>query len=249
MEPNGLGQQKPARKAAILIADDHPVVRYGISRIINKEHDMEVCGETNDGNSVEGLIPHLKPDLILMDLTMKSSDGLVITQTLAQKHHAPVLVLSMHDENVYARKALRAGARGYIMKEESADKLVGAIRCVLSGNVYLSENIRNDIINDFARSGTDLPEELDLSALSPREKQVFVMLGKGHAPKAIAYALSLSIKTVESHTARIKQKLALPTSHRLLTTATAWVTGNIEPPPAPRGIRRSRLIHTKALPP
>jgi DNA-binding NarL/FixJ family response regulator len=215
-------EQTPKRKTKILVVDDHPIVRYGISRILNKEEDLAVCGEAEDGNEALLAIEKHKPDLILMDISLKRYDGLKLTRIIRTDYpDIPVLILSMHDESVYARKALRCGAKGYIMKEESSEKLVSAIRQVLRGDIYVSDNVNKNVLTDFAGPAGKQDKSL-VDALSDRERQIFILLGQGHSSRAIADKLLLSVKTVETHRSRIKLKLAMESNQQLLVTAAEW---------------------------
>jgi len=217
-------EQTAKRKTKILVVDDHPIVRYGISRILNKEDDLAVCGEAEDGNEALQAIEKQKPDLILMDISLKRSDGLKLTKIIRGDYpDIPVLILSMHDESVYARKALRSGAKGYIMKEESSEKLVPAIRQVLRGDIYVSDNVNKNVLTDFAAPANEQDKCL-VDALSDRERQVFIFLGQGYSSRAIADKLLLSVKTVETHRSRIKLKLGIEHNQQLLVTAAEWAT-------------------------
>lgn len=215
-------EQSAKRRIKILIVDDHPIVRYGISRILNKEEDLVVCGEAEDGNETLLAIDRLKPDLILMDISLKRYDGLNLTRIIHIDHpEIPVLILSMHDESVYARKALRCGAKGYIMKEESSEKLVPAIRRVLRGDVCVSENVNKNVLTAFTTPSSEPVTNL-VDTLSDRERQVFILLGQGYSSRAIADKLFLSVKTVETHRSRAKLKLAMSNNQQLLVTAAEW---------------------------
>ncbi len=207
-------------KAKILVIDDHPVVRYGICRLLSAERDLVVCGELDDGIDVINVIKKRKPDVILVDISLRNTDGLTLTKTIRSNFPSlPVLILSMHDERTYAGKALRSGASGYIMKEESSTKLVGAVRAVLKGETYLSEHIR-DSITRTTREATKCENAVIIDKLSGRERQIFLFLGTGHTVRAIAEKLCLSVKTVYTHRERIKDKLGLTETATLVFAAT-----------------------------
>jgi len=218
-------EQTPKRKTKILVVDDHPIVRYGISRILNKEEDLVVCGDAEDGNEALLAVEKHKPDLILMDISLKRYDGLKLTKIIRTDYpEIPVLILSMHDEAVYARKALRSGAKGYIMKEESSEKLVSAIRQVLRGEIYVSDNVNKNVLTDFAAPAGERGMSL-VDTLSDRERQVFILLGQGYSSRAIAEKLLLSVKTVETHRSRIKLKLSIESNQQLLVASAEWAAG------------------------
>ena len=210
------------RKARILVVDDHPIVRYGISRILNKEDDLTVCGEAEDGQEALQAIEKLKPDLVLLDISLKRLDGLKLTKIIRVDYpKLPVLILSMHDETVYAHKALRSGARGYIMKEESSEKLVSAVRQVLGNEIYVSDEVKKHVLNEFGAPKDEHVKSL-VDKLSDRERQIFIMIGQGYSSRIIADKLLLSVKTVETHRARIKLKLAIESNQNLLVTSAEW---------------------------
>jgi DNA-binding NarL/FixJ family response regulator len=209
-------------KARILVIDDHPVVRYGICRLLSAERDLVVCGELDDGVGALNVIKKLKPDVVLVDITLRNTDGLTLTKTIRSNFSSlPVLILSMHDERTYAGKALRSGASGYIMKEESSAKLVGAVRAVLKGETYLSEHIREDVTRT-AQEATKCQNAVIIDKLSGRERQIFLFLGTGHTVRAIAQKLCLSVKTVYTHRTRIKEKLSINDTSTLVFAATQW---------------------------
>ena len=214
--------QTPKHKARILIVDDHPIVRLGFSRAINREEDLAVCGEAEDGHEALQAIEKLKPDLVLLDISLKRFDGLKLTRIIRTDHPTiPVLILSMHDEAIYARKALQCGAKGYIMKAEPPEAIVAAVRRVLSGEVSVSDDVNKQVLTAFVTA----PESRDrplVDALSDRERQVFTLLGQGYSSRAIAGQLLLSVKTIETHRARIKLKLDIESNQQLLLGAAQW---------------------------
>ena len=215
-------EQTQKRKAKILVVDDHPIVRHGVRCMLNKEEDLLVCGEAEDGNQALQAIEKLKPDLVLLDISLKRFDGLKLTKIIRVDYpDVAVLILSMHDEAVYARKALRSGAKGYIMKGEAFDKLVPAIRQVLRGEIYVSDEVKKDVLADFAGpQGEHAGSFVD--RLSDRERQIFILLGQGYSSRAMADRLGLSIKTIETHRSRIKLKLNIESNQRLLVASAEW---------------------------
>lgn len=210
------------KKASILVADDHPVVRYGVTRILGMEPDMEICGEAENQEQVLAAIKKRRPDLIILDISMKDTDGLKLTRLVTRQYKIPVLILSMHDETLFASKALIAGARGYIMKEESSDRLVQAVRTVLGGGTCVSDNVKASIISSLGKTVEQHSKQNAVYSLSKRERQVFVLIGKGYPCKLIAEKLCLSVKTVETHRSRIKAKLDIEDSSQLVIFAARW---------------------------
>lgn len=213
----------PASTIRILIVDDHPVVRRGLVAMINQEPDMEVCAEAENYHQGLDEIRNHRPDLAIIDLTLEDIGGLeLVKQVKAVDPEMLMLVLSMHDETLYAERVLRAGARGYIMKQEGTDKLINAIRAVMRGDVYVSERMASRMLGKFVdgkREGGSSP----LERLSDRELEVFELLGRGISTRDIADRLCVSIKTIESHREHIKEKLKLKNANELVQHATQWV--------------------------
>ncbi len=207
----------------ILIVDDHPLVRQGLAQFINQEKDMEVCAEASDGHEALQVIEEAEPDLVIVDIEMKGLNGMELVRNMkVQFPDLPVLMLSMHDEGLYAERALRAGARGYLMKEEDPEKVVQAIRIVLGGDVYVSEKATSKILKLLSDSkASDQSSTVD--RLSDRELEVFKMIGEGYRTRHIASDLHLSAKTVESYKARLKQKLMLKDAAELARYAAEWM--------------------------
>ena len=215
-------QAKDNRKR-ILLVDDHAVVRYGIAQLINQQNDLVVCGEEEDAANALSAIGKLKPDLVTADISLKNSSGLELMRNIKAQHSGlPVLVVSTHDESVYAEIAFRAGALGYLMKGEALEKIVSAIRRVLSGNVYVSDALAAKMLQQRVRGQRDI-EQSPVKGLSDREMEVFQLIGQWKKTKEIAQELHLSVKTVEYYREQIKQKLNLKCSVELTQHATAWV--------------------------
>lgn len=210
------------KPAAILIVDDHPIVRYGVSRIITKTSGMTVCGEAENANQTIQFLEHNKPDAIILDISLDGAiDGLKLTKMIRAKYpKLPILILSMHDESCYAQKAITSGASGYIMKGEPSERLVRAIRTVLKGDIYLGSNIRESML--FSLSSPKDHNENVMTTLSDRERQVFHMIGNGTTTRSIANKLCVSMKTIETHRTRIKKKLGISTANELVMTAATW---------------------------
>jgi DNA-binding NarL/FixJ family response regulator len=212
----------PARRR-VLVVDDHPIMREGLRQLINHEADLMVCGDSADAAEAMSLICSARPDLVLADISLPGKSGLEMIKDIRAQHpDLPVLVLSMHDEALYAERVLRAGARGYIMKQEGGRKLIQAIQQVLAGQIFVSERMSAKILEIFSgRRGkaTSSPVEL----LTDREFEVFQLIGKGLSTSRIAEQLHLSVKTVEVHRLHIKEKLKLKTAPELIRFAVRWV--------------------------
>ena len=210
-----------APKCKVFLVDDHPIVRQGLALFIEREPDLMVCGEAEDATSALQAIRESAPDFVILDISLNGPDGLELLKTLRVRYpNLPALVLSMHDESVYAERALRAGANGYIMKQEAADKVITAIRHILGGDVYLSDRLTKQMLQQFV-NGTISPRD-PLAKLSDRELEVFRLIGAGHGTRQIADELHVSTKTVESYQAHIKEKLALRNARELVQYAVEW---------------------------
>ena len=213
---------KDTRKR-ILLVDDHAVVRFGIAQLINRQSDLVVCGEEEAASRALTAIEELKPDLVIADLSLRDSSGLELMRNIkAQYPRLPILAVSAHDESVYADLAFRAGALGYLMKEEALEKIPTAIRRVLAGDVYVSEALTAKMLQQQVRGQTDV-QESPIKGLSDRELEVFQLIGEWKRTKEIAAALHLSVKTVEYYREQIKRKLNLKDAAELTQQATAWV--------------------------
>ena len=202
----------------MLVVDDHPVVRHGITLIINAEPDLTVCGEAENEQAARRMLRELQPDALVVDLSLGAGgDGFNIVRDVhAHFPQLPILVLSMHDETVYADRLFAQGASGYIMKQAAAEQLVTALRVVLTGQRFMSESLKAH----FAERGTEAGEQGD--RLSARELQVISLIGMGLGTREIADRLSLSVKTVETHRLTIKRKLSLDTNAQLVQYAIKW---------------------------
>jgi len=207
----------------ILLVDDHAVVRFGIAQLINRQPDLVVCGEEEDARRALDTITRLRPELVIADLSLKDSSGLELIRNIkAQFPSLPILVVSVHDETVYAEIAFRAGALGYLMKQEALEKIVTAIRRVLSGSVYVSDALGAKMLQQQVRGNTDVQQPA-IKSLSDREVEVFHLIGQWKKTKEIAGELHLSVKTVEYYREQIKRKLNLKDASELTQYATAWV--------------------------
>lgn len=210
-------------KTRILLVDDHAVVRFGIAQLINRQADMMVCGEEEDASRALGAITTLKPNLVIADISLRDSSGLELMRNIkAQYPSLPVLVVSAHDESIYAEIAFRAGALGYLMKEEALDKVIMAIRRVLSGAIYVSDSLAAKMLQQQIRGQTNINES-PVKSLSDRELEVFQLIGQWKTTREIADELHLSVKTIEYYREQIKRKLSLKNAAELTQRATSWV--------------------------
>lgn len=211
------------KKRTVFVIDDHPIVREGLTQLINREPDLSVCGVAEDVYEALRSMEVLKPDIAIADISLKGSDGIELIKNLKTRMPGlPVLVLSIHDESFYAPRALRAGARGYIMKQEATENVLVAVRRVLSGEVYLSERMANKMLQQFV-GVVKTPQRFPVDRLSDRELEVFRLIGQGHGTRRIAEELHLSVKTVESYREHIKDKMTLSDASELVRHAIEWV--------------------------
>ena len=211
------------RKSRVFLVDDHPIIRHGLTQLINREPDLIVSGESDAGSDAFAAIGKFKPDVVVVDLTLKGGTGFSLIKNLnALDSKLPILVLTVHEEALYAERCLRAGAKGYLMKQEAMENVLLAIRRVLAGQVYLSDRMQAKFFNGSGKRGQ--PVLLSpLEKLSDRELEVFRLLGQGIGTRKVAELLHLSISTVESHRARIKEKLSVSSATELLQQAVKWV--------------------------
>jgi DNA-binding NarL/FixJ family response regulator len=214
--------KKPAIiKKRILIVDDHPMMREGLAQLIEHEPDLETASQADSAAQALQAIAESLPDLLLLDISLPDKNGIEVIKDVHTLHPTlPILVVSMHDESLYAERVLRAGSRGYIMKQEGGKKLMLAIRQVLDGRIYVSEKISAKILETF--SGRRANSQSPVEKLSDREFEVFQLLGQGEGTRQIAKRLHLSIKTVEVHRANIRKKLELATGGELVHYAIRW---------------------------
>jgi len=208
------------RKRRVFVVDDHPVVRDGLRGVIEQQPDLMVCGEAAEAAEALASIPSASPNLVLVDLSLAHSSGLDLLKDLVVQHPAiAVIVLSMHDEMIYADRVLRAGARGYLMKAESSQSLLTAIRRVLAGKVFVSDDVMTSIAAKLGKNKSDVSP---VKRLSDRELQVFELMGQGMSTSDIAKQMHLSMKTVQAYVARAKEKFGVPSLKELLREAFRW---------------------------
>ena len=211
-----------AGKKTVFVVDDHPIVRQGLALLINQESDLAVCGEAEEMHSALSAIQVVRPDILIVDISLNGPDGLELLKNIRlTAPRLPVLILSMHDESIYAERALRAGANGYIMKQEATDKVLVALRHILNGEIYVSDRIANSMLRHYVR-GVNPSEHSSISELTDRELEVFRLIGEGQGTRQIAKGLHLSVKTVESYQAHIKEKLSLRSARELVQHAVQW---------------------------
>jgi DNA-binding NarL/FixJ family response regulator len=210
------------KKSKVFVVDDHPIVRQGLALLINREADLTVCGEAEDAQSAMQSVNSDRPDIMVVDISLNGPDGLDLLKDIRMRHpDLPVLILSMHDESIYAERALRAGAQGYIMKQEATEKVLVALRRILRREIYVSERIANRMLQRFIGSpSADRPSSV--ADLTDRELEVFRLIGEGHSTRQIAEELHISVKTVESYQAHIKEKLSLRSARELVQHAIQW---------------------------
>ena len=229
MHPSAFSASDGA-KTRVLLVDDHPILRQGLANVLNQQSHLSVCGEASDSVEALALAERLRPDLALVDLSLRHGDGIELLKDLrVRQPEMLTLVLSMHDEALYAERALRAGARGYVMKQEKIDRLLLAISRVLSGVIYVSDQVAAHAVARLAGGGTnassqETPKTMDayVERLTDRELQVFRLIGRGLGTRLIAETLHLSRKTIESHREHIKTKLALKDGAELIQRAIQW---------------------------
>jgi DNA-binding NarL/FixJ family response regulator len=214
-------ENHPAKKR-IMVVDDHPIVRQGLGLLINREPDLVVCGEAEEAMGALHVLSSSRPDVLIVDISLSGPDGIDLLKNIRATHPTlPVLILSMHDESVYAERALRAGANGYIMKQEATENVLVAVRRILSGEIYVSARIANQMLRHYI-TGSGTLRDSSIADLSDRELEVFRLIGEGHGTRQIAEKLHLSVKTVESYQAHIKEKLSLRSSRELMQRAIQW---------------------------
>lgn len=221
MKATSVAKKNPTR---IVVVDDHPLLRKGIVQMINNEKDMTVCGEAEDAHKGLAAIGASKCDMAVIDISLGGTSGIELLKNIKVRYpKLLVLVLSMHDETVYAQRALRAGAAGYIMKHEASEKVIAAVRKIVNGEVYLSERLGTRMLNTLVGGRSSSLNGSPIEELSDRELEVFGLIGQGHGTRPIAEKLHLSVKTIESHRAHIKEKLNLKNATELVHHAIQWV--------------------------
>jgi DNA-binding NarL/FixJ family response regulator len=216
--------ERPIRtaKKAVLVVDDHPLMRQGLAMLINQQQDLQVCGEAEEAVAAMQAVAQMRPDIMILDISLSGPDGLELLKNIrATDPELPVLVLSMHDEAIYAERALRARANGYIMKQEATEKVLVAVRRILNGEVYLSERMSSKMLQQYIGGAPSMIQSR-IASLSDRELEVFQLIGEGCATREIAEQLHLSVKTVETYQAHIKEKLALRSGRQLIQHAIQW---------------------------
>ena len=226
MTTDNVTPQSPA-PTKILLVDDHPVVRESLALRISREPDLRICATAGTGADALREIEHMCPDLAIVDLTLPDCHGLELVKDIHARFPAVrILVFSMHDENLFGERVLKAGAQGFLMKHESPDKVVAAIRTILSGRMAVSDSLSQRMLSNMGHSkNSNLPS---IERLSDREIEVFQLLGQGHSTKEVSIHLGRSLKTIETYRQRIKEKLGITNGSELVAKAAAWVA-------APRG--------------
>jgi DNA-binding NarL/FixJ family response regulator len=209
-------------KLKVLLVDDHPITRQGMKALVNQQPNLEVIGEADNAPYAIELVGKLQPDLAIVDIALKTTNGIELTKNIkVQAPNLPVLIVSMHDEGLYAERALRAGAMGYLMKQEASDKIIQAINRLLQGEIYLSDKIKEKMLHRFVnKKGDNMVFSID--TLSDREMEVFQLIGNGYSTRQIAQKLNLSSKTIDSYREHLKLKLNLESGAELVRHAIQW---------------------------
>ena len=219
-------EEKPPARSRIYIVDDHAMFREGLRQLIDHEPDLVVCGDAADAQEAMQGVADTHPDLVIVDISLAGTSGIDLIKALKAAHEElPILVVSMHDESLYAERALRAGAMGYVMKQEPSRTVKTALRKVLGGDMHLSEKMASSVITRFMRGSGERSASL-LDTLSDRELEVFRMLGQGKGVRQIAEEMSVAIATINSFRNRIKEKLQLKSSTEVMLHAIQWVQGD-----------------------
>ncbi|MBM4142861.1 MAG: response regulator transcription factor [Lentisphaerae bacterium] len=218
------GSRSATARRRVLIVDDHPIVRAGLTHLIRGEPDLDVCGEADNASDAQQSVAEKRPDLVLLDISLQGANGIELTKTIAVHFpELPILVLSMHDEHLYAERALRAGARGYVMKQEATGTLLRAIRKVLDGGLFVSDGIATRMLKTYVSEGSAERSRRGVESLSDRELEVFELIGRGVPTREIARRLRLSVKTVETYRTHIKNKLNISNAAELVQRAVRWL--------------------------
>lgn len=217
---------KEHQKIRVLIVDDHPIVRQSLRQLIDDSDGLVVCGEAGDPVEAIKAVDQCDPNVVVIDLSLGARSGFDLIEDLQKsRKELPLLVLSMHEEAGYAERALRLGAKGYVMKKEATEKIVTALEMVARGELYVAEEIKNKLIARLAGTESGGPPS-PVDVVSTRELEVLELLGKGYKPRLIAEKLSLSVKTIETYCDHLKQKLHLNNAHELTAYAAQWVVGS-----------------------
>lgn len=212
-----------AAKRRIFLVDDHPITRQGVAVLINQEPDLEVCGEADSAPKAFDLLQKARADLAVVDISLKTTSGIELTKNLkVLLPDLPILIMSMHDESLYAERALRAGAKGYVMKQEASDSILGAIRRILAGELYLSDKMKEKMLHRLVHNRKD-EVVFSIDTLSDREMEVFQLIGNGFSTRQIATKLNLSVKTIDSYREHLKLKLHIEKGADLVRHAIQWV--------------------------
>jgi DNA-binding NarL/FixJ family response regulator len=211
-------------KSGVFIVEDHPMTRNGLAQLINFQNDLRVCGHASTvAEAIDG-VAEAKPDLVIVDVSLPDGHGIELVKDLEVRHpQIRILVLSMHDEGLYAERAFRAGASGYVMKKEPADTVLAAVRRILSGETYLSPRMQERVLSHFA-AGKPVAANSDVERLTDRELEVFELIGRGLGTRQIAQRLRLGVSTVETHRAHLKEKLDVKSGTELTCRAAEWVS-------------------------
>jgi len=220
-QPTAAGSE--AAKKKILLVDDHPIFRHGLTELLDRQIDLVVCGHADSAPTALEQMRRLKPDLAILDITLRGTNGIELVKLMkAESPQLPILVLSMHDESLYALRALKAGALGYVMKADGVQPVLDAVYRVLRGKLFVSQRLGEKLIfKAIHASESDSPSPVD--RLSDRELEVLVLLGRGHSTRSIAQQINLSVKTVETHRAHIKEKLGFADANEMVRFAIDWV--------------------------
>jgi DNA-binding NarL/FixJ family response regulator len=217
-----MGLKGALTKSRVFLVEDHAIVREGLTLLINREPDFVVCGEAEEAQAALEAIARTRPDILIVDISLHGPDGLDLIKTIRVTDDGPpMLVLSMHDELIYAERALRAGASGYIMKQEGTERVLIALRRILKGEVYLSDRAASRMVRHYVRGPAAATRPVE-AELSDRELEVYRLIGEGRGTRQIAEELHLSIKTVETYQAHIKEKLSLRSARELVQHAIEW---------------------------
>jgi DNA-binding NarL/FixJ family response regulator len=210
------------KQSRVIVVDDHPIVRQALAQMINREPDLVVCGEAEEARSALQAIAALQPDIVVVDISLNGPSGLEVLKAIRQTDpKLRVLILSMHDEMVYAERALRAGANGYIMKQEATEMVLVALRRILGGEVYVSNRVANRMLKQLV-GGAMSARKSPVDDLTDRELEVFRLIGEGHSTRQISDELHLSVKTVETYQSHIKEKMGLRNARELVQYAIQW---------------------------